>query len=54
MAEDLRQELVDIKDNLTDIIPKLEAVWLDHASVSELNEAKIIVGWKIKEIDLME
>ena len=48
--EDIRQDLVDIKDKLTEIIPKLE--WeLSNESIEELKESKIIIGWKIHELD---
>lgn len=52
MNENLRQELVDIKDKLTEIIPKLE--WeLETSSIDELNESKIIIGSKIHELDVV-
>jgi hypothetical protein len=51
MESDLRQQLVDIKDKITEIIPKLE--WeLEETSIEELREAKIIIWWKVQELDL--
>lgn len=51
MEADIRQELVDIKDRLTEVIPKLDEV-LDHESVEEIREVKIIVWSKIHEMDI--
>lgn len=52
--EQLREELKQIKDDLTEIIPKLEAEGMDHESVTDLQEAKIVIWWKIAEIDLLQ
>jgi hypothetical protein len=52
MESDLRQKLVDIKDELTEIIPQLE--WeLEETSICELKEARIVIWSKIQELDLV-
>lgn len=51
--EELKEKLEEIRDQLTDIIPKLEEEWMDSESVTELQEAKNIVWWKIHEINIM-
>jgi hypothetical protein len=43
MKKTIRQKLVKIKDLITDIIPELENK-LDHKSVEEVRETKIILG----------
>jgi hypothetical protein len=53
MKKNIRQKLVKIKDLITDIIPELENK-LDHKSVEEVRETKIILGWKINELDINE
>lgn len=53
MKKTIRQKLVKIKDLITDIIPELENK-LDNESVEEVRETKIILGWKINELDINE
>ena len=53
MEDEIRQELVDIKDMLTDIIPKIEENnILDNEGLNELKETRIVIWSKIQEIDL--
>ena len=51
--EELREQLEQIKDDLTEIIPKLESEWLDYESILELQEAKIVIWGKIHEINCL-
>ena len=53
MKKTTRQKLVEIKDKLTDILPELEDK-LDHESIEEIRETRIVIGWKINELDIEE